>query len=117
MKSIMPLLDNQKLFVIYRIEAGCLGPRGNELIADFCAYTQAELGSLASGHMDLSIEPRNDKTLPETQYTLADKRISHSQAKLYLARFDKIPEGFDDNFSDRLEALISEYMRRRAGQV
>lgn len=110
MKSTLLISDNKKLFVTYRIEAGCLGPKGNEHIAGFCTYAQSKLGSLASDHMSLSFEPRNDKTLPEMQYTLANKRINHLQAKKYLARFDKIPEGFDDDFSDQLEALINEYM-------
>ena len=117
MKNTLPLSDNKILFVTCRIEAGCLGPKGNEYIVDFCTYAQSELRTFASDHMNLNVEPRNDKTLPEMQYTLADKRISHLQAKKYLARFDKIPEGFDDNFSDKLETLITEYMGHQTGKA
>ena len=55
--------------------------------------------------------PRNDKSLPEMQYSLADKRLSHSQAEKYLAMFGQDLDKLDSDFGDTLEALINQYMK------
>ncbi len=117
MKRTSPQSENKKLFVIYRVEAGCLGPKGNKYIADFCNYAQSKLSSLDSAYITLSIVPRDNKKLPEMQCTLAGKRISHAQAEKYLARYHKVPDGFDDNFADKLETLIGDFLGHRSGET
>ena len=112
MKSSLPLSDDKKLFVIYRVEPGCLGPQGRSHIAEFCLFAETELVSLNSDCIAWSVEPRNDKTLPEMQYTLADRRISPSQAQKYLAVFDKVLDDIECALGDKLDALIEQYMSR-----
>lgn len=56
--------------------------------------------------------PRNDKTLPETQYNIVGKKMNHSQAEKYLAIFDKSLDEFEGHLSDKLEVLIDEFVSR-----
>ena len=103
MKDSLPLSEDKKLSVIYRVEPGCLGPLGKSHISEFCNSAQTELSSLASDYIIWNIVPRNDKSLPELQYTLAEKRISHSQAEKYLAFFGEILDEFEGELADKLE--------------
>ncbi|PCJ32956.1 MAG: hypothetical protein COA90_01470 [Gammaproteobacteria bacterium] len=99
--------------VVYRIESGCLGPKGDTHVVDFCKFAQSEFKSLDSDFIAWNIEPRDDKTLPEMQYTLKGKKITQSQAKKYLSLFDKSIEKFEDKLDDKLEVLIEKYMADR----
>jgi hypothetical protein len=109
--NVLPLSEEKKLSVTFRVEPGCLGPQGAALISDFCDIAQAAFKTLAADYIAWNIVPRSDKTLPETQYALMDKRISDSQAKQYLELFDVTLEEFESDFDDKLEALIVDYMK------
>ncbi len=115
MKNTLPLPENKKLSVIYSVESGCLGPEGARYIVDFCNYAQLELRSLDSDYIIWVVAPRDDKTLPEMQYSLIGKAINHFQAEKYLKVFDKNLDEFECHMSDRLEALIDQYMNRAIG--
>ncbi|MFT7561913.1 MAG: hypothetical protein ACI93R_003845 [Flavobacteriales bacterium] len=65
MKNSLPLPENKKLSVTYRVESGCLGPEGEARITEFCIFAQSELQSLDSDYVVWHIEPRADKLLPE----------------------------------------------------
>ena len=41
--------QNKKLTLVIRLESGCLGPKGADLIDDFCSVAQKEFDSLDSG--------------------------------------------------------------------
>ena len=73
MKNELPLTENRKLSVTYRVEAGCLGPDGVNYIADFCKFAQSALQTLDSDYIVWLIVHRKDKTLPETQYSVVGK--------------------------------------------
>ena len=51
MKDLLPLHDDKKLAVTYRVEAGCLGPDGLNYISDFCNFAQSELQILDSDYI------------------------------------------------------------------
>jgi|TARA_B110000008_G_scaffold163683_1_gene164021 hypothetical protein len=109
--SELPLSEDKKLSITFRVEPGCLGPQGARLITDFCDMARPEFKMLAADYVIWDIVPRSDKTLPEIQYSLLEKRISASQAEQYLALFDRHLEDLESDFDDRLEALINQYMR------
>jgi hypothetical protein len=109
--NVLPLLEDKKLSVTFRVEPGCLGPQGGALISDFCDIAQLAFKTLAADYIVWNIVPRSDKTLPETQYALMDKRISESQAGQYLALFDIKLDELESDFDDKLEALIVDYMK------
>lgn len=65
MKDSLLLPESKKLFVIFRVEADCLGLEGKDLVDEFCAFVQIGVESLDSDYVKWSIVPRKDKKLPE----------------------------------------------------
>lgn len=112
MKSSLPLQEDQKLSVTYRVESGCLGPQGESLVSDFCIFAQSKLQSLDSDYVTWNVMPRSDKTLPEMQYSIVGKRMTHAQAEKYLKVFGKNLDEFECHMSDKLANLIDEFMSR-----
>ena len=105
----MQLTENRKLTVTYRVEPGCLGPQGSDLIDDFCAYAQKGVASLDSGYVIWNIVPRHDKKLAEIQYSVLGKKMNHDQANKYLAVFSKSLDEFEEHLNDNLANLINEF--------
>jgi hypothetical protein len=112
MKSALPLSQDNKLSLIYRVEPGCLGPTGDSLVDDFCEFAGEKLQSLNTDYLDCQFIPRRNKTSPEMQYSVAQKKLSHSQAEKYLALFDENLAEFEDDLNDALTSLINEFMGR-----
>lgn len=104
-------MKTAKLLIVYRLEPGCLGPRGADLIADFCEYVQTLSHSYNTDYIDWKIIPRIDKSIAELQYYLADKRITHEQAEHYLTLFNAELKTSESDFDDLLEVTIREYLK------
>lgn len=109
--SVLPLSEDKKLSITFRVEPGCLGPEGATLISGFCDIAQEAFKALASGCVSWDIVPRSDKTLPEIQYALMNKRISDIQAEQYLELFNIKLDELEGDFDDKLAILIDDYMR------
>lgn len=112
MAASQPLSDEMKLTVIFRVEPGCLGPQGASSVDEFCLFAQNHVESLDSDYVVWSIIPRNDKTLPEVQYSVLGKKMNHSQAEKYLSLFEKSLDEFELHLDDRLAELIDKFMAR-----
>lgn len=110
MNNSLPLQEDRKLAVTYRVEAGCLGPDGKNHIDEFCRYSQSKLQSLESDYIALNVVHRKDKLLPEMHYEVLGKIISHQQAEKYLAAFGKNLDDFECHLSDKLATLIDQFM-------
>ena len=110
MNNSLPLQKDRKLAVTYRVEAGCLGPDGKNHIDEFCRYSESALKSFDSDYITVNIVHRKDKMLPEMQYEVLGKIISHQQAEKYLAAFGKRLDDFEGHLSDQLAALIDQFM-------
>ncbi|MEZ8141804.1 hypothetical protein A1OO_04620 [Enterovibrio norvegicus FF-33] len=104
------LPEEMKLNVICRLEPGCLGPQGASKIDDFCQYIEQDMQALNSDSVTLNVVPRNDKSLPEIQFTVMGKMMSRSQAAKYLERLDQSLDDFEALFEGKLETLIDKYM-------
>ena len=63
MKDNLPLPEEKKLTVLFRLEPGCLGPKGVEHIDNFCQLAQKEFKSFHSDFVQWTIVPRIDKSL------------------------------------------------------
>ncbi len=109
-KNSLPLPNDKKLSVTYRVESGCLGPDGTDHVEKFCDFAQKSIQSLDSDYIAWNIVPRSDKNLPEMQYRAIGKKMNHAQADKYLAVFGKSLDEFEIHLSDKLAALINEYM-------
>jgi hypothetical protein len=110
MKNLLPLQDDKKLSVTYRVEPGCLGSEGESHVAKFCSFAHAELQSLDSDTIVFNIVPRADKILPEMEYSIGGKKINYTQAEQYLEAFDKSLDDFESQLSDRMAALIDDFI-------
>ncbi|WP_428034112.1 hypothetical protein [Amphritea sp.] len=108
----LPLSEDKKLVVTYRVEAGCLGPEGGSLVAAFCDFAQQSIESLDCDLISWNIIPRNSKTDLEIEYNVVGKRISYSQAARYLELFGRTPDELEVHLSERIALYIEDFMNR-----
>ncbi|MCL6416747.1 hypothetical protein MIB92_13890 [Aestuariirhabdus sp. Z084] len=102
--------QNKKLTLLFRVEPGCLGPEGESHIDEFCVVAQQEFEQISPDFIRFSIVPRRDKSLPENEYRIADKSLSHDQASRYLAHFQENLEELEDQLNELLSHLIDRYL-------
>jgi hypothetical protein len=110
MKIKLPLSREQKLTVLCRIEPGCLGPEGEAHIQEFCDFAQKQVESIDADFVHWELVPRHDKTLPEMQYKINGKKLSHDKAEKYLALFKKELDVFEDHLHEKVAHLVDEYL-------
>ena len=104
----------QQLTLQYRLEAGCLGPSGQDFVEDFCFFAYAKLEAAGDEQVHWEIIPRYDKSLPEFEYRLNDKKnLSRDQAARYLEmlnkNLDELESGFDDMLSELIEQFSAQF--------
>lgn len=109
MKYTLPLPKEKKLTVVVRVEPGCLGPQGVDLIEEFCNFAQIEVEPVDANFVHWEIIPRHDKTLPEMSYSTINKKLTHDQAAKYLEMFNKSLDDFENHIHDKLAYLIDHY--------
>ncbi len=112
MKNNLPLPENRKLTVIYKMEPGCLGPTGASLIENYCQFAQQQIDHLDQDFINWVIEPRFDKTVAEIQYRINGKELLPSMVEKYLAVFDRSLDEFEENYNDKLMGYIDQFMQR-----
>lgn len=112
MNVSLPLPDHQKLTVTYRVEPGCLGPEGKGYVDAFCVFAQSKVVDLDADFICWNIVPRSDKTLPEMQYHIATKQLTHDKADKYLQLFGKSLDEFEDHIMGESVALIEQFFNR-----
>lgn len=110
MKFDLPLPQDKKLTVIFRIEPGCLGPDGESHIDDFCNFAQKEVESIDADFVHWILTPRKDKNLPEMQYQVSNKILTHDKADRYLDVFEKSLDEFEAHLHDGVTHLIDQYL-------
>jgi len=112
MKTNLPLPQEKKLAVIYRVEPGCLGPKGADHIEKFCIYAQKEFETVDSDFIHWEIMPRHDKSLPEMQYKVGNKNLTHDKAAKYLEIFEKELDVFEGRLHRNLSMHIDTFLGR-----
>ncbi len=108
----MTISSTKKVTVIFRIEAGCLGPEGVSHVDRFCVQARAKLQSLHGGFIDWEVVPRNDKNLPEIDYAINGKMLNRDQAARLLSIFDFEIDNFEMTVFDELPEMIDQYFGR-----
>ncbi len=106
----LPLDQNKKLCVTFRLEAGCLGPQGEDHISAFCESAQVMVNKMHADFVNWSIVPRSDKSLAEIEYKLNNKKLTHDKAAKYLEIFGKNLDEFEENLQDKLALHIDKYL-------
>lgn len=110
MKINLPLPQDKKLTILFRVEAGCLGPNGTAHIENFCKLAQQQLAEIDSDFVCWQIVPRHNKSLPEIQYQINNKNLSADKADQFLRLFDKNRLEFEDNFNKKLSLIIDQFL-------
>jgi len=110
MKINLPLSQDQKLTVVFRVESGCLGPKGQDHVEEFCIFVQKEVESIDSDFVHWEIVPRHDKFLPEMQYKVNNKKLTHDKAAKYLEMFKKNLDAFEEHLHEKLALLIDQHL-------
>jgi len=113
MNANIPLQEENKITVTFRVEPGCLGPAGQDHIIHFCNFVKKQYSGINTNIMDCKIVPRVDKSLPELQYQLKNKSLAHDKAKLYLECFDIDIDTFEEQLQEDLVQLIDDYMSKQ----
>ena len=112
MSISLPLNNEQKLTVTYRIEPGCLGPQGSTYVDDFCQFAQEKVVDLDADFIHWNITPRSDKKLNEMEYSVNNKQLTHDKADWYLKLFNKSLDEFEEHIQDKCVALINQFFER-----
>ncbi len=112
MKVSLPLPEEKKLTVVYRVEAGCLGPKGLDHIEGFCGFAQKQVESVDSEFVHWQVIPRYDKNLPEMQYQIGGKTLSQKKAATYLHLFGENLNAFEDRLNRAISLHIDTYLGR-----
>ena len=103
---------DQKLRILYRLESGCLGPKGEIHVNAFCQYAKAELAELFPNIIEWNIEPRLSLQEPETNYQLINKSISREQARTYLNALGKDIDDVEAKLFRSISDSINHYLGR-----
>jgi len=109
----LPLPENKKLEVTYRVEPGCLGPQGVNYIDGFCDFASKKVETLDADFIRWNIIPRHDKNLTEMGYSVSGKILNYPQADQYLQIFGKTLDEFENHIQDECIALITQYMAQQ----
>ena len=112
MNKIRAIPSEKKLTVFYKMEPGCLGPKGKSLIEDYCQFAQQQIECLDSEFVNWVIEPRFDKTLAEIQYKINGKELAPAMVERYLALFERNIDDFEEGFNDKLMGYIDLFLNR-----
>jgi len=107
-----PLPTDLKLCVLYRVEPGCLGPEGLLLINEFCLFAQNNIKMNDTNFIIWEIHSRNDKALPEMEYMLNSKKLSHDKVEKYLDMFSIEINDLEEHFHEEISNLIEEFFSK-----
>lgn len=102
--------EDKKLTLIVRVESGCLGPNGVDVVDDFCRQAHKVFEPLYPEFIVWQIESRDDLTLPEKDYHIGHKRLDNIKATKYLALFGQNLTEIEMELEDKLVALINDYL-------
>jgi hypothetical protein len=102
--------EDKKLTLIIRVESGCLGPKGLDIVDDFCRLAQKEFESFYADFMHWQIVPRHDAASPEMSYYIDKKRLDSAKAAKYLALFDQDLASIETELEEKLTGLINTYL-------
>ena len=92
-----------------RVEPGCLGPTGGDLIDGFCRFAQREVDTRSSDVVVWTLIPRHDKSLPEITYQINGKNLTQEKAARYLAMFSANLDDVEEALYARLDGWIEQY--------
>lgn len=88
-----------------------MGPAGIDHIQEFCHYAQKRVVKLHPEFVQWQIVARMNKKLPEIQFKVGNKNLTHEQAEKYLGVFGQNLEEFEEHLHDLLALLVDEFWK------
>jgi len=113
MTTTFPSTESKKLLIILRVEAGCLGPQGEEHILKFCELSNKSFNTINSDFIYWEMIPRKDKILPEIQYKIGNKILPHEKAKIYLSMYNQDIDELEEQISNKILSEIDLYFSHK----
>ncbi|PAJ73218.1 hypothetical protein CJF42_17070 [Pseudoalteromonas sp. NBT06-2] len=101
----------KKLNVLFRLEPGCLGPKGIDLIEEFCDFANYKISE--SPFATYLFVPRFDKALPEWEYKINARNLSNEKVESYLAIFSQVRSQFEEGLEEQVTEYIEIYLNRQ----
>jgi len=108
---VTELPKEKKLHVLFRLEPGCLGPKGIDLIEGFCEFANSKISELP--YASYLFVPRFDKTLPEWEYKINSLNLSNEKVESYLAIFSQVKSQFEEGLEEKVTEYIEIYLNRK----
>jgi len=108
---VTELPKEKKLHVLFRLEPGCLGPKGIDLIEGFCEFANSKISELP--YATYLFVPRFDKTLPEWEYKINSRNLSNEKVESYLAIFSQVKSHFEEGLEEKVTEYIEIYLNRK----
>jgi hypothetical protein len=108
---VTELPKEKKLHVLFRLEPGCLGPKGIDLIEGFCEFANSKISELP--YASYLFVPRFDKTLPEWEYKINSLNLSNEKVESYLAIFSQVKSQFEEGLEEKVTEYIEVYLNRK----
>jgi len=108
-KSNLPLPQDKKLLVIYRLEPVCLGFVGREKINQFCAHITKNILPVDSGFIKWTVLPRLEAKEKEIEFSVDGKLLKQHQVVRYLSVFDRDYDLFEDTINQSIMEQIDHY--------
>ncbi|XOV77346.1 MAG: hypothetical protein ACFHVJ_10320 [Aestuariibacter sp.] len=103
------LPQDKKLHVLFRVEPGCMGPAGLDHIQEFIKFAQDEVERFHPEFVHWEIVARMNKKLPEMQYKVGNKNLTHDKAARYLDHFDQCLDDFEEELHDLIAELVDKF--------
>jgi len=101
--------NNLKINGCLRLEPGCLGPQGDELIHGFCQFANEQLEMADDSLVDWRIVPRANKNLDEFEYHYKERRLPPAMADKLFEELQQPRESIEETFYSDLLFLIEQY--------
>lgn len=109
MNNHAPLPQDKKLTILFRVEAGCLGPEGASIIKDFCRYAQQENPQINPKYLHWIIDHRENSSQAEIEYQVGNKVLPRDKAEKYLNLFEMKIDDIESELFDKTTSLIETY--------
>ncbi|MBE0379905.1 MULTISPECIES: hypothetical protein [Pseudoalteromonas] len=106
----MEISEDKKIQLLYRVEPGCLGPTGAQIIEHFCVYANQHLSAPYFAHYHFI--PRFDKSKAEREYSINARLLSEPQVQTYLTHFKTTKDGFEEQLDELLTQAIESFLER-----
>ncbi|MBL7002776.1 MAG: hypothetical protein ISR69_01945 [Gammaproteobacteria bacterium] len=112
MNSKINIKEDNKITVHYYLEGGCLGPKGEFLIDDFCKFLEKKLNQKEVPFCHWVTHSKNDIHLHHFQYEIQKRKLDQPKIIKYLQLLGVEIDDFENEIDEFVVHLIEVYLKR-----